>query len=575
MITPVTMLLLSAGISAAGIGAADTLPSCAIASSTATARSAGETLPSDEELVRRGAVIGEIVVRRGAIFDLEDPKEDRRVFRVANRIHRNTRESVIRDQLLFAPGEPYSPRLLAESERLLRDQRYLYDAEVRPVRYARGRVDVEVITRDVWTLTLRVNFKRTGGENGYVFELHDSNFLGTGKDLSLEREVTVDRTRDFFRYRDPNVFGTHARGNLLISENSDGHDRALLFERPFYALDARWAAGLDLESSDRVDPLYFRGEITSELRHRLEHAEIRGGISRGLRQGTAWRWLGGFTYERDRFSSAIGPGAAPPPSELPEDRSLAYPWIGFETVDDRFLETRDLDRIGRTEDVALGRRASARLGWSSPVFGGDRERWIFGAAFESAARPRDGHLLLFEAHASGRWADSAEENLVLGGAGRYYWRNWGRSPPGGGHKQHVLYVHLEADAAGNLDAERQLLLGGDTGLRGYPLRYQDGDRRFLFTLEQRLFTRWNILRLLNVGAAIFLDVGRAWFDSAPGDGAPENPGSGVLKDVGFGLRLGSTRSGRGGMIHLDVAFPLDGDPSIDGVQWLVTSKETF
>ena len=49
----------------------------------------------------------------------------------------------------------------------------------------------------------------------------------------------------------------------------------------------------------------------------------------------------------------------------------------------------------------------------------------------------------------------------------------------------------------------------------------------------------------------------------------------MLKDVGFGLRLSSTRSGRGGMIHLDVAFPLDGDPSIDSVQWIVTSKQTF
>lgn len=571
MIAPITLLMLLAGGFDLAEGSA---PACGIPADTAPP--VREALPADGELVRRGAVIGEIVIRNGDIFDPEDPKEDRRIFRVANRIHRNTRLSVIRSLLLFSPGEPYTPRLLAESERLLRDQRYLYDAEIRPIRYAGGKVDVEVVTRDVWTLTVRANFERTGGENGYVVELHDSNFLGTGKDLSLERKVTVDRTRDFFRYRDPNILGTRARTRLLISENSDGHDRALDFERPFYALDARWAAGLDLQTYDRVDPLYFRGEITDEFRHRQERAEIHGGLSRGLRQGRTWRWLGGFTYRRDRFSPAEG---VPPPSELPEDRTLAYPWIGFETVDDRFFETRDLDRIGRTEDVSLGRRLSARLGWSSPVFGGDRERWLAGVAFESAARPRDGHLLLFEAHASGRWADATAENLRIGGSGSYYWRDWWRQRPGGGQteqrpgggqKKHVLYVHLEADVARNLDAERQLLLGGDSGLRGYPLRYQDGDRRFLFTLEQRFYTPWNLLRLLNVGAAVFLDVGRSWFDETPA-----GPDSGVLTDVGFGLRLGSTRSGRGGMIHLDVAFPLDGDPDVDGVQWLVTSKETF
>ena len=31
-------------------------------------------------------------------------------------------------------------------------------------------------------------------------------------------------------------------------------------------------------------------------------------------------------------------------------------------------------------------------------------------------------------------------------------------------------------------------LGGDTGLRGYPLRYQNGNQRALFTVEERLYT---------------------------------------------------------------------------------------
>src|SRR4029453_7544016 len=56
----------------------------------------------------------------------------------------------------------------------------------------------------------------------------------------------------------------------------------------------------------------------------------------------------------------------------------------------------------------------------------------------------------------------------------------------------------------------QLLLGGDNGLRGYPLRYQAGDALALFTLEQRFYTDWQPLKLVNVGAAVFFDAGRAW-----------------------------------------------------------------
>jgi hypothetical protein len=45
--------------------------------------------------------------------------------------------------------------------------------------------------------------------------------------------------------------------------------------------------------------------------------------------------------------------------------------------------------------------------------------------------------------------------------------------------------------------------------------------------------------------------------------------------VGIGLRLEVTRSGLGNVIHLDVAFPLDGDPTISRVQYLVTTKQSF
>ena len=57
-------------------------------------------------------------------------------------------------------------------------------------------------------------------------------------------------------------------------------------------------------------------------------------------------------------------------------------------------------------------------------------------------------------------------------------------------------------------APDQLLLGGDNGLRGYPLRYQSGDRRALFTIEERAYTDWYPFRLVRVGGAVFYDPRR-------------------------------------------------------------------
>lgn len=44
--------------------------------------------------------------------------------------------------------------------------------------------------------------------------------------------------------------------------------------------------------------------------------------------------------------------------------------------------------------------------------------------------------------------------------------------------------------------------------------------------------------------------------------------------AGF-LRLGNKRSALGNVLHLDVAFPLDGGRSISQVQFLVQTKRSF
>ena len=121
-----------------------------------------------------------------------------------------------------------------------------------------------------------------------------------------------------------------------------------------------------------------------------------------------------------------------------------------------------------------------------------------------------------------------------------------------------------------LDLDNPVELGGDTGLRGYPLRYQSGDSKVLMTLEQRYFWDWYPFRLFRVGGAIFADTGRVWGDDPMGG---ENLG--WLSDVGFGLRLASTRTGTRSIIHIDVAFPLNGDDSIDSVQLVIESKKSF
>ena len=70
----------------------------------------------------------------------------------------------------------------------------------------------------------------------------------------------------------------------------------------------------------------------------------------------------------------------------------------------------------------------------------------------------------------------------------------------------MFSVSLSALATDDLDPEKQVLLGGDNGLRGYPMRYQAGENRTVVNVEQRFFTDFYPWRLFRVGWAVFLDV---------------------------------------------------------------------
>ena len=65
-----------------------------------------------------GATIGTITIENGSIFDLDNPAEDKALYRFANRAHVTTRADVIEAQLLFESGDEFSVQKIKESERV-------------------------------------------------------------------------------------------------------------------------------------------------------------------------------------------------------------------------------------------------------------------------------------------------------------------------------------------------------------------------------------------------------------------------------------------------------------------------
>ncbi|MEN8132650.1 MAG: POTRA domain-containing protein, partial [Pseudomonadota bacterium] len=256
-------------------------------------------LPSFEQLEAEGAVIGEVRIDNQNIFDLNDPKENNLLFRLANTLHIRTRPSVIRRALLFKSGEPVSVQLIEETERLLRDNNYLYDVKIRPLAYQDGVVDIEVTTRDTWTLDLGLGFTRKGGDNETKYGLEEYNLLGTGIGIGWQRTIIDEGTTDQFEFQIDQLFGTRTRLGYSYEERHDGKGQFASLVRPFYALDARWAAGVKGSTADRLISSYTDGVLTGQYRQDRDLVNVFGGWSKGLIDGWTRRYSAGLDYLKD------------------------------------------------------------------------------------------------------------------------------------------------------------------------------------------------------------------------------------------------------------------------------------
>lgn len=515
------------------------------------------TLPTDEELATRGARIGRIEVVIDEVF--ENSLSLAAPYRLVNSLHISTRQATVNSHLLFREGERFNRRLLDETARILRDQRYFYDASVEPLRYNddNNTVDVRVRVHDVWTMSPGISFGRKGGKNDLRLEFEDTNFLGFGKTVSVQRSSDVDRTAWRLGYVDPHVFRSWWKLAAAHTTLSDGSDEEFSFGRPFYSLDSRWSAQVSATNSDLTMPRYSLGKEIERVGTQTQLFGLDGGVSRGLEDGWTTRYLFGLKYDAKSFSPILDA----PDAFIPEDRRYFYPYVGMQWLEDSYITTRNFNQIGRTEDLHLGRSLLVTAGLASSALGSTSDAVMLSASGEAGFDLGREQYFIGGVGLTTRVEGSGLQNAQLDASGGYYKRQ---------SEHRVLYLGLSTSYTSHLDEDTQLLLGGDNGLRGYPLRYQAGTSRAVLTAEERFYTNWQPLKLVDVGAAIFADTGRMWgqdrYAAAP---------AGWLSDVGFGLRLGNARSGLGSILHIDVAFPLNRDNDIDSVQFLIETKKSF
>ncbi|MBL8525838.1 MAG: BamA/TamA family outer membrane protein [Betaproteobacteria bacterium] len=515
-------------------------------------------LPSLAELEATGAVIGQIHIRPQNIFNLDDADENNALFRLANKLHVPTRPSVIESALLFQRGEKISRRKIEETERLLRASQSLYDVDINPVAYKDGVVDLEVVSRDTWTIDLTASFSRSGGESKSRFGIREGNLLGSGISIGLTRQSDADRSGHELELVYPQAFDGRTRISLLRGRFDDGKRTQFAVDRPFYSFDARFAARAAWGDEDRIDSIYNAGNVVSEYRHRLRTAELSAGWSPGLIDGWTQRFSGGGLMDDHHYR--IEPGRKPL-IPLPVDSDLTGAFFRYELLEDRFVRTKNHNLIERAEFLPMGFAGKLQITRSLEDEGPTKSAWLYSIGVSKGFNPAPTQTLLAAASLARRVASTGD--LLTHGSVSVRW--FAPQSP-----QSLWYAAAFADRVSGGGVADQLLIGGINGLRGYPSRYQSGEQRMLATVERRYYSNWYPFKLVRIGGAAFFDTGRAW-----GGGNQNTVNGGWLSDAGIGLRIALDRASFANVFHADVAFPLNRADGVKATQFSVKTELTF
>ena len=483
----------------------------------------------------------EIVVRN--IYDPLPESRLRGVYRLANALHIKTRESTLREYLLFRPGQPYLERDARETERILRGLSILRPQSL-SARREGDSVVVRVETRDAWSTSPEFNIESGGGDVFGAVGLVEKNLLGFGKRVAFSYREDPSGISRSIGYSDPNVVGSRIHLEIGGGNGSEGARNQFRVGVPFYSESVPLTYGFSFNRSTSVARLYEDNAEVANFDRRVEQTESWFG--RGRRLGTrVVRVVGSFTTLDRRFGpSRVEPGAPEEFEGGEENLDVRRLAVEVSLWRPRFFSKRGIEGLGDVEDFDLGQSVSITTGFSPKFFGSTFDEGFVRARIEAGGQLRGALFGKILADAETRIRDEPLET-ILRTEGRAYLQQ-------GPYQTSVIAAYGVAGI--QVVRDFQVILGGLNGLRAYPVNALAGQQAWRFNAEHRWLLARDWMQFFSFGTAAFYDLARTW-----------GPGSASElwhQDAGIGLRLSLPRSGLDDVARIDIAWPLS--PSIDG-----------
>lgn len=320
-----------------------------------------------------GKIIREIKFSSVNLFapSIDDPNynKDGKLERIGNYLHFNTSSRILRNNLLFKPGDRIDPFLLGDTERLLRQLSYLEDARIYLFEDLHNPeyVDIIVVTKDRWSRGFDIDLSEI--DEGRI-ELYDRNLLGLGQEVKTNLYFDGSENQAFGYKAGLNV--SNIGGNLIKSGisyfNAFNNKRFhIITGRDFLSPSIKYAGGFKFTSANFFDDFYFPD--TTFLNQGINFHDYDYWLGRSFLLKGKENYQRNNLYLTSRYNRSIffeRPEIDENNRYIFHNRNLYLAGLAFTRL--AYLKSTYIFGFGPTEDIPVGIKIETIAGYESSQF---------------------------------------------------------------------------------------------------------------------------------------------------------------------------------------------------------------
>ncbi|MFY0255624.1 hypothetical protein ACDQ55_16900 [Chitinophaga sp. 30R24] len=385
-----------------------------------------------------GKVIRNIYYRKVKVFGPRNINDttfttNMKLIHLANRVHYDSRQWVIRQSLFFREDQTLDPFEMADNERYLRNRPFIQDARLYIQNVDADSVDVEVVTKDLFEYGADISqFSATDIRAG----VSNNDLFGAGQGLRLGMQWRSDYTPSWnseIHYTKYNMLGSfvdmsvgYTTLNNYAQLDTNAYEGAIFINlnRPLYRNAAKWVGGLALSKNWSIN-IHGSLPVLGDTAYRDYSYTVIDG------------WIGYNFINNYRHDGTIGskPNVAllarhynllfqRKPDQIRYKEDPVYNnhrlyLLELQAYRIDYFKDHYFFGFGRTEDIPLGYNVSATSGWETWK---DRRRIYTGLEAQKYWTTKKHGLFNTTVGIGTYWLNNATEDAIIHARIEYYSR---------------------------------------------------------------------------------------------------------------------------------------------------------